>query len=619
MKHSNLLITIVFGLLTFPLFYSQIRSGLDPSWQYFLNKLTVLDDYKFGKNVFFTYGPMGFLDAPMYMNRFISLVIYTGLWGTSLILFNRIIKTGTVSLIFVLVSLLLLFLRTPTYHAEIYIQYCALLSIVLLWKNINDRVAISYFIFVFTLTFFYKFTLFISLLGTVSLFVIVKLFFREYSKLWIFLIPFLIIPLCYVFYEKDYGFFFEYIHSLMEMSKGYVKAMSLGLNDKYIIVILVVLFLYICLVILEMISRHYKNLSCFIIIFPCMFIAYKHGFVRADVHTYWAAYELLVICSVLLLMLDSSSLLADFKNNRSLFRAKMYLLAIFNVAMIIGFYRTLDPYEDLYDRLDRLMSYGRFLSTDSNQNKNNNLQEVPLAFLDKIKNSSFTSYPWELSFIEKDSNLAKSFIPMPVFQSYSACTPYLDNKNAIFFINDKAPEFVILNLKTIDNRIPLLENPATWKSLMSYYSAVIYDEKYQMYLLQRKKGNQQTYDKNLITKKRVIANKNMVIEFNGATEARVLSNLSLYGTLVSLIWKIPEVNVRVKYTDGTSMHGRVVLDNLSSGIMLKSLPSNVSNSLMCVLSDKCEKYIVKSIEFYGDGLQYYDDNLNIDLIYYHDK
>ena len=53
--------------------------------------------------------------------------------------------------------------------------------------------------------------------------------------------------------------------------------------------------------------------------------------------------------------------------------------------------------------------------------------------------------------------------------------------------------------------------------------------------------------------------------------------------------------------------------------MLKSLPSNVSNSLMCVLSDKCEKYIVKSIEFYGDGLQYYDDNLNIDLIYYHDK
>ena len=74
-----------------------------------------------------------------------------------------------------------------------------------------------------------------------------------------------------------------------------------------------------------------------------------------------------------------------------------------------------------------------------------------------------------------------------------------------------------------------------------------------------------------------------------------------------MIWKIPEVNVRVKYTDGTSMHGRVVLDNLSSGIMLKSLPSNVNNSLMCVLSDKCEKYIVKSIEFYGDGLQYYDD------------
>ena len=48
--------------------------------------------------------------------------------------------------------------------------------------------------------------------------------------------------------------------------------------------------------------------------------------------------------------------------------------------------------------------------------------------------------------------------PRPVFQSYTAYTPFLLEANAQFYRSDNAPEFVLFKLQPIDNRFPPLED-----------------------------------------------------------------------------------------------------------------------------------------------------------------
>lgn len=62
--------------------------------------------------------------------------------------------------------------------------------------------------------------------------------------------------------------------------------------------------------------------------------------------------------------------------------------------------------------------------------------------------------------------------PRPVFQSYSAYTPYLLRANANFFRSSRAPEFVVLWLTPLDGRFPASEDAAALLELLHSYKPV---------------------------------------------------------------------------------------------------------------------------------------------------
>ncbi len=59
--------------------------------------------------------------------------------------------------------------------------------------------------------------------------------------------------------------------------------------------------------------------------------------------------------------------------------------------------------------------------------------------------------------------------PRPVFQSYMAYTPRLAQANAAFFAGAAAPRWLVLSLATIDGRLPALDDAAAWPELLSRY------------------------------------------------------------------------------------------------------------------------------------------------------
>lgn len=65
-------------ILSFPNYLSIIHSDLDPSWSFFLN-YSWNNGFVFGKDVFFTYGPLGWLGFPQ--NQGNNVYVGSIYWG----------------------------------------------------------------------------------------------------------------------------------------------------------------------------------------------------------------------------------------------------------------------------------------------------------------------------------------------------------------------------------------------------------------------------------------------------------------------------------------------------------------------------------------------------------
>jgi hypothetical protein len=77
-----------------------------------------------------------------------------------------------------------------------------------------------------------------------------------------------------------------------------------------------------------------------------------------------------------------------------------------------------------------------------------------------------TVFPWDLSYaIQKGFPISN----LPVIQSYAACSPRLTALNANFLEGATAPRRVYLEIAPIDDRYPTLEDPLSWRSLVTHY------------------------------------------------------------------------------------------------------------------------------------------------------
>jgi hypothetical protein len=78
--------------------------------------------------------------------------------------------------------------------------------------------------------------------------------------------------------------------------------------------------------------------------------------------------------------------------------------------------------------------------------------------------------------------------PRPVFQSYSAYTPFLLSLNGTYFASQAAPSFVLLKLEAIDNRLPALEDSQAIFQILQHYEPILEEKSF--LLFERRQGPQ---------------------------------------------------------------------------------------------------------------------------------
>lgn len=594
---------LVYALLIFPVFYSRFKNGLETSWEYALNRIGLLPGIKFGSEVVSTYGPLGFLQAPMYIGRryLIAWGIYLVYWVSSTALFWRLLRSRTVEALSVAIGLFFLFIGSPARAGELYVQYCALMALAVLWKDMSDPFAAVFYVVSATVAFYMKFSAATAVIGCAALLLAVKLVLGERRRVWVLLLPCLTVPVCYLIYNPSLSGFIGYIRGGLEVSDGYSTAMSLSTLDANAIWVFLMIAVYVAMIV-DALRHGSENGWMMIWMAPCLFMAYKHGFVRADTkHVVDASAEITSLFSVLLLLFRSR------KERRMQSCLMLALIGLFLVSYDNG----IKPFNTLFDRYAGIPKAFTEMSEEGCRENREELTGIPEAMLKVIGDDTFTSYPIEITFIEKTPETAMHFVPLAALQGYSTYTPYLDGLVADQLGAEDAPKYIIFRFDAIDNRLPLLEAPAAWKAMLNHYRLRADASADGWYLLERRPGITASGE-DIQTE---VCKKTDEIRLEDCSEARIYVDLSLWGRLTKTFWKIPKVMAKVTYSNDITWEGRVLPENLRDGIVIRGLP-NDHNTLFSALQGGGLACTIRSIELYGPGLKYYGDAVRVEKVRY---
>jgi hypothetical protein len=170
-----------------------------------------------------------------------------------------------------------------------------------------------------------------------------------------------------------------------------------------------------------------------------------------------------------------------------------------------------------------------------------------------------------------------NYDPRPVFQSYSAYSVRLAQRNGKFYASNKAPAWVILNWNTMNERFPAGDDPLSLIRVLQDYEPVL--EEHDNLLLRRKR--------NVPPGIRSQPSHALAVDFNSAIAlpptpaaawfVRLDVGLTTWGKIAALLFRPPRLMIAVTLRDGTTLTYALVRAIAQSGFMLSpALDSNAT-------------------------------------------
>ena len=169
-----------------------------------------------------------------------------------------------------------------------------------------------------------------------------------------------------------------------------------------------------------------------------------------------------------------------------------------------------------------------------------------------------------------------NYRPRPVIQSYSVFTPYLAQLNRDFYSSEKAPEYVLLKIQTIDGRMPMMDDPEVWRLLPHRYEYLYAERGYQLW-----KRLPDKFDPAAVTPKLLqitdlaIGTKLKLDAYKGKQLwARIELKQTLFGRLHSFLYKPPHVTLVLTDGAGKDAEFFIPLSQGRAGFILSPIIEN---------------------------------------------
>ena len=459
-------------LIASPIRYWPLESGVDPSWRFALNYASAQGSAVASETVF-TMGPLSYLTSPQHVggNLAHGLLFQAGLWLILATIFaDTFFRAGFPLRNLALFSFCLA-LETPLFWFDSMATTNLMLTgalILIVVFHLRGSLA-RYLAALALVGLLPMFKLSGALIGLTALmgFLVERVIHRRWKALTEATVT-VVVPaavataVCFCVMPSVQSVL-NYLRGSAEIIGGYSAAMSLVGSNKGLVSALEAAAVLV--VLLGLLAASAPRLARFYVLLLAipLFVSFKHGFVRQDVHVinFFCFVALALALVSLTVNLDKAGasrvvplallFFIIWQDNVSSGSVQDHPSGATAAWMLWGALR----FDQLKQRLD---SSTEAFPEDSRIEPElvNLIGDSPVASL----SVNFT-------------NVAASHMRLklyPVVQRYSAYTPYLDGLNAAW-IRDHGPRFLVFDGKSIDGRDPWAETPAMWLEVYRWYDA----------------------------------------------------------------------------------------------------------------------------------------------------
>jgi hypothetical protein len=571
-------LAIFWILLLLPWNPSMPVSGLDPSWIQVLG-FAFVHDLQFGRDLIFTFGPLGVLIGSFYdpgtywwvligkgtLVLALSILTVRLLRGTSVLYSFAAVAT----LSFAFLALALIFALDPLFYSAI------VMSTILQFRARAKPISVIGL----TLTgicaavSLIKFTYF---LAAIVAFPIVAFYrwlrFRE-PPLFLCLFSALLISF-YVASGQRLTHFATFVGAGFAVAAGYNEAMQLPGAGRAVIY-----FCVVGLALVGVVGIHEWQRQKWWAVFPvsCLlwfgFVVAKSGFVRYDPVGH-AAIAIGGLASIAILYVadvlqDEDRILTKCVGLGVVFLAAIRLYA-HSTILVTGSVTSLrvmftEELQANVGSVERLLF--RSGKADLDTQYSAALASIRRTYPMPEIRTSVDIYPYDDSLaIAHKMNLD----PRPVFQSYAAYTDYLVERNASFVRTNKAPKTIFFGFGPIDGRMPSMDDAASWPELLTRYRETTHTAGFVQ--LERSE-HPQRYQLRLLSESVVRFGENIVVprSRSGLVWARMDISQSVSGKLISFLAEPPILHLEISLADGQSRSFRLIPGIARGGFLFSPL------------------------------------------------
>jgi hypothetical protein len=657
---SRFVTTLLFTIYSIILFiemipnlpiYNHVSHGLDPSWVLGLN-WAIIKNLQFGKDILFTYGPLGFIQCPLIFNY--------DLWRLSIFVYLVITGFFIFSIVFLLKSLkvkwyIWVLLFAIFWVLSIPLDYLCIISAII-WSyitinsDINNKLKIFYFFIclsLFILASLIKVSsLFISIFTIFAIWFVFCIFY-EYNinrpnRNWsikrkdiqsIISLKFLILLVLmlssfliffsfffYFFSGQNILNFYPFIKGSIDLAFVYNSAMSINGNSYEFVMTILIVILFLISIIFSYLSQFYKTISFFIISVVFLFFSFKHGIVRHDGHIFlFLNAWLLMVFLILSINLSERRKLCNLHKNFTyllgiilclLFISNAGIIHIYNQNSIPSFVQKENAVTEKLSYTYKLNDIDFFSNTLSSTKQNiQSHTSISPTNLFLIKNQTIDIIPWDISTLwAYDLN----WTPRPVMQSYSAYSQYLDSLDTKYYTSNTSPKYILFKYTSIDNRYPLFDEPSAFSTIIENYKYLNSDNNFLLLEKQINKNPQ-----NLIFVNSSYVNYGDWVDIpkiDNPVYAKIKINYSLLGKIMNLFFKPSQVNIQFYLDDRncSTEKQRVIPELLNDGCYISNYIEN-QDDLELLIKDQLNFNIISKLKIIPDNYSHYLNNYLIEF------
>jgi hypothetical protein len=439
----------------------------------------------FGKDIVFTYGPLGFLNsdvsqAHLILFRSVFAFFWAGVIALSAIGASQQMPTF-VRWFFLVWLILFSTFGGMEFHIYLVLAYCVTQ---ILFTDKWRPAIIACTLACLAVVSLIKFTMLIAAVATVVICAAVKIAERKWREAALVPGGYLLLFICgWLAIGQQLSLLIPWLRASMEIASGYTAAMSYLEHSQvvYFCMATMVAFILTVMITLKSAVQVPARVGMVTILSLYAFFIWKHGIVRPDKHTFWFFMPLPSLLSFLWI----SPLQAFDGGVKRIAATACLILAI--ISCLAGM-----EFQSQGVILERALGWPEYLKIqlvcignlltgqtdkvytsqrDPAQSWAPNLPQIQ-AITQKERVDVMNCRQW----VAIANRL--NYFPRPLIQGYSAYTPYLIDLNKDFYRDKNAPAFVLLKMETIDNRFPTLDDSGALGLLLHRYKPVTSEQSF---------------------------------------------------------------------------------------------------------------------------------------------